>query len=79
MVDGPRGPVNCDGVDASGGAEAEVQARIAGGLEAGIGANFGGLSQAGGSDFDPGAEAIAIRALAYRLDTQPMAGRSLIA
>lgn len=78
-VYGSGGPVNNNGVHTSGGTEAEVKSGVTGGLETGVGTDFGALSQAGGRDFNFGSEAVAVGALAYCLDTQPVCGMSLVA
>src|SRR6266851_5371964 len=65
-------PSHHDRIHPGGRAQAEVQTRIAGRLEAAVRAYLVVLRQASSFDFNPRTESVTIRALADTLNAQPM-------
>ena len=70
-------PVHYDGVDPRRRSQPEMQPRIARRLEAAVGANFLGLDQISGFQFDSSPESIPVRPGADGFDAQPVSGCGL--
>src|SRR5712691_11176425 len=67
-----RGPMDGNGINPGGGAQAEVETGIAGRFETAIGTHLSALLQVAGFDFYSCAESVTIGLLAHKLNAHPV-------